>query len=499
MPKVSLPLSLDATRLLRSIADFLADAGVEACAVGGFVRDALLGRPIYDVDLAVRGDVLALGRNLADILGGHFVPLHQEYNIVRVVLPVGGPVGYIDLASLRGSLRDDLAARDFTIDALACPLSSAEFLSSTIDPFGGRRDLERRRVRAVSDKAFRDDSLRLLRAVRLCAELDFSLDEETAELARRDASLIRLASPERQRDELTRIMATDRAAPSLRLMDDLGLLDILFPELAAGRGVSQPKEHYWDVFDHSLETVAALDTMLGVEEPQDTRLALLWRVLTHAPQLRHHLQMEIASGRTYGVILKIAGLLHDIAKPETKTIDEAGRTRFFGHSEAGAVKAVAIMRRLRFSRAEEELVRIMVKEHLRPGQLSSDALPTRRALYRFFRDTESAGPDIILLNLADHLASRGPLLEVGRWLEHVAFADYVLSYYYEEAEAEAPPRLVNGHELMEALGLEPGPLVGRLLNVINEAQAAGEVSTKEEALALARRKLGQEPAAIRRH
>lgn len=497
---MSLPLSPEVTRLLRHVADFL--AGAEAYAVGGFVRDALLGRPIYDVDLALAGDVLTLGRGLADALQGHYVPLHREHAIVRIVLPAGGPAGCLDLAALRGSLKDDLAARDFTIDAMACPLAplAAGLPTAIVDPYDGRRDLERRCVRVVGPDVFRHDGLRLLRAVRLGAELDFCLEAGTVELARRDVALLRRASPERQRDELARLMATPRAAWALHLMDDLGLLEILFPELIACRGVAQPKEHYWDVFDHSLATVAALDTLLALQEPQDARAALLWRalwqMLDEGARLWEHLRTEVVAGRPHLVALKMAALLHDIAKPETKALDRDGRTRFFGHSQAGAAKAAAIMRRLRFSRAEEELVRVMVEEHLRPGQLSSGGPPSRRALYRYFRDTGAAGPDLLLLNLADHLASRGPLLEMDRWLGHVAFVNYVLNYHYQRAETPAPPRLVNGHEIMAALGLGPGPLVGQLLELVSEAQAAGEVATKEEALALARRALGQQPVTV---
>lgn len=470
--------------------------------VGGFLRDALLRRESRDVDLAVAGDSLSLGRQLADALGGHFFPLHEEHKAARIVLPAGETIRSLDLLPLRLDIEADLAQRDLTINAMA--VAVGELVGgrqpSIIDPCGGRRDLGEGIVRMVRPEAFRADPLRLLRAVRLCAELGFTLDPQTAAVMAENASLLSQAAPERQRDELMRILATSRAAPSLRLADKLGLLAPLLPEVAATKGEEQPKEHEWDVFDHSLETVAALDALLGSEEPADGRWARLWRELWEKmeefPAVREHFREEVCQGHSRAALLKLGALLHDIAKPETRSIEEDGRMRFFGHAQAGALRAAAVARRLRFSSAEVRQMEAMVKEHLRPLQIAKDGPPTRRALYRYFRDAGEAAIDVLFLSLADHLATVGPRLDWDDWQAHLGVVGFILTWRFQEEVLTAPPRLVTGHDLMDALGLAPGPLVGQLLEAVQEAQAAGEVTTREQALALARQELERMEASL---
>ncbi len=462
--------------------------------VGGFLRDALLGRKSHDVDVAVAADPLLVGRQLADALAGHFFPLHEEHKAARIVLPAGEAVRSLDLLPLHLEIEADLAQRDLTINAMAVPIERlvGERGPSIIDPCGGRRDLDERIVRMVRPEAFRADPLRLLRAVRLCAELDFTLDPQTADVMAENASLLSQAAPERQRDELMRILATPRAAPGLRLADKLGLLEPILPEVTATKGEGQPKEHQWDVCDHSLETGVALDALLGSEKPADGRWARLWRELWgemgEYPAVREHFEAEVSQGHTRAALLKLAALLHDIAKPETRTIEDDGRMRFFGHAPAGAARAAVVARRLRFSGAEVRQVEAMVKEHLRPLQIAQDGPPSRRALYRYFRDAGEAGIDVLFLSLADHLATVGPRLDWDDWRAHLGVVGFILAWRFQE-EVAPPPRLITGHDLMDALGLTPGPLVGRLLEAVQEAQAAGEVTTREQALALARQEL----------
>jgi poly(A) polymerase len=467
---------------------------VEAYVVGGFLRDALLGRESHDVDLAVAADPLSLGRQLADALGGHFFALREEHKAARIVLPDGEAVRSIDLLPLRVDIEADLAQRDLTINAMAVPIEglARERLPSIIDPYGGKRDLAERVVRMVRPDTFRADPLRLLRAVRLCAELGFTLESQTAAVMAENAPLLSRVAPERQRDELMRILATSRAAAGLRLADELGLLGPLLPEVTATKGEEQPKEHQWEVFDHSVETVAALDVLLGSEKPADGRWARLWRELWEKmeefPAVREHFREEVSQGHSRAALLKLAALLHDIAKPETRTIDDNGRMRFFGHAQAGALRSAAVARRLRFSGAEVRQTEAMVKEHLRPLQIAQDGPPSRRALYRYFRDTGEAAIDVLFLSLADHLATVGPRLDWDDWRAHLGVVGFILAWRFQE-ELAAPSRLVTGHDLMDALGLAPGPLVGRLLETVEEAQAAGEVTTREQALALAGQEL----------
>lgn len=495
MTRRRIPLTPEVRRLLAVVQDLSPE---ETYVVGGTLRDALLGLPVADLDLAVPGDASGLARTLADGLNGHFVPLGAERDSARIVLD-SGDVRVIDISRLKGDLHADLAQRDYTIDALAVPLRELATSESVdlIDPHGGLRSIEDRTIRLVSEKALEEDPLRLLRAVRLVAQIEFELAPETATAIRRNAGRIGEAAAERQRDELSRVFATHRAGQALRLMDGLGLLEQVFPEVTAGRGVTQPKEHYWDVFDHAIEAVAALDFMLSANEPATTREARLWHALWEGlgifPGLRGHFNEQLSEGRSRAALLKVAGLLHDVAKPETRAADATGRIRFFGHADRGAETAALVLNRLRFSGREAGLVSTMVAEHLRPGQLSHEGPPTRRALFRFYRDTGEAAESVLLLSLADHLAARGPRLRIDGWRRHVAYIAHVLARRDEDAEIVRPQRLLTGNDVMAALGIGPGPEVGRLLAQLEEAQASGDVQGRAAALAFLRRLHGKTP------
>jgi poly(A) polymerase len=259
---------------------------------------------------------------------------------------------------------------------------------------------------------------------------------------------------------------------------------MIFPQLAQTKGVKQPKEHFWDVFDHSLETVAALERLLNFEKSTDEILDFVPYLKILAPHFEEEIGLFKRSSLT-----KLAALLHDIAKPKTKCIDKDGRTHFFGHAKEGAIIAGDILARLRFSGREIKIVQKMIEYHLRPGQMANEGLPTRRAIYRYFRDAGEVAIDTLLLGLADHLATRGPNLELGNWEEHANLVGYILSQ--KEESIVAPPKLIDGHDLIEHFDLKPSPQIGRLLEVVKEAQGAGEITTTEEALAFVQKQLEQ--------
>ncbi|MBI4301285.1 MAG: CCA tRNA nucleotidyltransferase [Chloroflexi bacterium] len=464
---------------------FLTQRQIPAYVVGGWVRDYLLGRNNGDIDLAVGGDAMAVAWEVAQVLEASYVPLNEVHAMARVVLPDGR---HLDFTSLGENIEADLLRRDFTVNAMALALDSEG--GEVIDPCSGQQDLKWGLVKVVRDDVFHHDPLRLLRAVRLAAELGFALEEETQALIRRDHHLIAQASPERVRDELCRILAISGAYPFLRYLDQWGILGVILPELALTRGVAQPKEHFWDVFNHSLEAVAAVEALLheGNLLPEWIKKEVVDLVIWSSA-VADHFQEKVSGGRDRRFLLKVAALLHDVAKPQTKTIEVGGRMRFLGHAKEGAVIARSVLERLKFSNREVAMVEKMIYHHLRPGQWSDGDLPTRRAIYRYFRDTEEVGIDILFLNLADHLATRGPRLDFEAWRLHVETVAFVLNSYWEEKSLVSPPKLVSGHDLMAKFGLSPGPIVGELLEAVREAQASGEVATKEEALALAKEKL----------
>jgi len=479
-----------ASSLFTRVNTFLGERGIQSYVVGGFVRDLLLGRDVADIDIAVASDALEVAPKVADTLGGKYILLDRVNRVGRVVLfneevPSTGEHWNLDFSTFKGDIEQDLVKRDFTIDAMAVDLNQLgkDYVDvQIIDPFNGWDDLHRGVIRAVAETAFESDAARLLRAVRLAAELGFSIDRGTEELIRRYSHLVATVAGERIREELLRLLAFSQTGQSLRYLDDLGLLTALIPELAQTKGVEQPKEHFWDVFNHSLETVAAVDFLFRQGDwkyaSEEVLSAVPW-----SSELAQHFEHKVSRGSTTRLLLKMAALLHDVAKPQTKTIEASGRVRFLGHAKEGAVIAVNILERLRFSAKEVKAVEIMVRHHLRPVQMSQDGVPSHRAIYRYFRDTGVAGIDILFLSLADHLATRGPHLVLTQWLEHTQLVEYILAQHFQQESLVAPPKLVNGHDLINIFGMSPGPKIGEILEAVREAQAAGELTTRQEALA----------------
>ncbi len=482
--------------ILSKVSKFLAEQGIRSYLVGGFVRDALLAKDTVDIDIAVAADALEVAPRVATAFGGRYVLLDEVNGVGRVILAIEGATEgqwKLDFTTLKGNIKQDLAQRDFTIDAMAVNLGELveDYTAiQLIDPFDGWGDLHEGVIRAVSPTAFELDAARLLRAVRLGGELGFSLDTKTEALIRRYCHLIASVAGERIRDELLRLLAIPQSR-LLPYLDELGLLTAMIPELNQLKGVKQPKEHFWDVFDHSIETVVAVDFLLrqgGWEYASEEVLA----VVPWSAALAHHFELEVSSGSTRRSLLKLAALLHDIAKPQAKAIDEDGRMRFLGHAKEGAAIVVNILERLRFSGKEVRLVEIMVRYHLRPGQMGLNELPSRRAIYRYFRDTGEAGIDILFLSLADHLATRGPQLDPAQWQEHAQMVEYVLAQRFEQESLVVPPKLIDGHDLINIFGMSPGPAIGQLLEAVREAQAAGELTSRQEALAYIRDRLATE-------
>jgi len=482
--------------ILNKLSRLLAEQGIRSYLVGGCVRNTLLARDTVDIDIAVEADALEVAPRVATALGGKYVLLDEVNRIGRVILAIEGATEgqwKLDFTTVRGNIEQDLAQRDFTIDAIAVNLGElAEDYTAIqlIDPFDGWGDLHRGVIRAVSPTAFESDAVRLLRAVRLAGELGFSLDTQTEALIQRYCNLIASVAGERIREELLRLLAIPQSK-LLPYLDELGLLTAMIPELNQLKGVKQPKEHFWDVFNHSIKTVVAVDFLLrqgGWEYGSEEVLA----VVPWSAALAHYFELEVSSGSTRRSLLKLAALLHDIAKPQAKAIDEGGRMRFLGHAKEGAAIAVNILERLRFSGKEVRLVEAMVRYHLRPGQMGLNELPSRRAIYRYFRDTGEAGFDVLFLSLADHLATRGPRLNPAQWQEHAQMVEYVLSQHFQEGSLVVPPKLVDGHDLINIFGMSPGPRIGQLLEAVREAQAAGELTSRQEALAYVRERLATE-------
>ena len=486
--------------LLTAIDRFLARSGIQGYIVGGFVRDALLGRDTNDIDLAVTANALEVSPQLAEAIGGHHFPLDEVNRTSRIVLKDAADSiqWQIDLSSIVEDIQGDLARRDFTIDAMAVRLDRAaagSIEAELIDPHHGLDDIRNKTIRAVSDEIFTKDALRLLRGVRLANELGFGIEPHTEELICQQKQLINSVAGERVRDELLKLLA-DESGTVFEYLDDLGLLTAVFPELEASRGVDQPSEHQWDVFHHSLKTVAAAGFVLHYGRWQYSDDSIL-DCVPWTEDLEAYFASRVGADSNRRLLLKLAALLHDVAKPHTKATDAQGRTHFFGHAVEGAETVIDIMERLRFSGKEKRLVSGVVYHHLRPVQTCHDEMPTQRAIYRYFRDTGDVAVDTLFFSLADHLATRGYTLDMANWRWHNSLIRYILEQHKQQQGKARPSRLISGHDIMQAFGLQPGHTVGRLLEAVREAQAAGEVASREQALTYAKKLLNEEKTADR--
>ncbi len=482
-----------------------------AWVVGGTLRDLVIGRPLHDVDLVVNQPAIALAQRLANQLNASLVVLDAERDIGRVVLHDGK---YLDLAHLRATdLAGDLADRDFTVNAMAAPLYEQAQLGQIIDPHAGLADIATGTLRMVQATALANDPLRMLRAVRIAAQLGWQLDPATDQAIRAHAEAITQVAVERVRVELLAILATRWSASWLRYLDRVQLLPNLIPEIRPMYHHTQPNIHFLDVWEHSLETMTAGEWLLAQLDhdhqpapPAPPAIADDWHppaffqhpaTLRMLPNLTLQLQwaeqvvaqthQPIGNTASHRALWKMAILLHDCAKPATRVDKPDGSVSFHEHQTVGAEIARRVYQRLRFSNQEIDYMCKVIAGHMRPGQLYSQPETTAKAAYRFFRDLKESAVDTLLHALADHMATRGPMLQEHHWAYQAAWTDAMLGFHWDaEAEQKRVP-LVDGHTLMQVLGVPAGPQIGILLESIREAQAAGEVTDRESALALARR------------
>jgi poly(A) polymerase len=448
-------------------------SGRRAWLVGGAVRDRILGRETADFDVVIDGDPQQAARQLARAIGGACFALSESFGAWRVV--ARDRTSQIDLEGMRGgSLEADLSLRDFTVNAIAEPLAGGE----PIDPHGGLGDIAQRRLRMVSGRAFADDPLRVLRLVRVALELNLQVEQPTARSARESASALERVAAERIFMELRRIVGAARALHGLELMDELDITAVVLPEIHALRGVRQSGFHHLDVHGHTLEVleqVISLTTNPG---------AILER--EHTQPVSELLAEPLADGLTRAGALRWGALLHDAAKPLTRGIRPDGRVTFIDHDIQGARLAQLTLARLRSSAHLRSHVAALVEHHLRLGFLVHEPQPLARAtVFDYLHACEPVGVDVTLLSIADRLATRGERSEEAIDA-HLSLARTMLTDALRW-RADGPPKApLDGDELTRELGITPGPEIGVLLAQLTRARYAGEITTREQALCLAR-------------
>jgi tRNA nucleotidyltransferase/poly(A) polymerase len=470
----------------------------EIYLVGGAVRDMLMGRTSHDFDFAVPSNGIRLGRHVANELKAGFYPLDDERDTGRVIFyKKDGSRIVLDFVTYRGtSLDEDLRARDFTINSLAFDLRNR----TLTDPLNGAQDIRNKVIRADSESTFTDDPVRVLRAVRQAAELGFQIDLGTRQKMKRAGAGLQNVSPERLRDELFRILEGRKTGSAISALEMLGVFPYILPELSTLRGVEQPQPHVYDVWAHTVAVLQHLESNLSVlapgYDPESTSdlftSLLVLKLGRYREQFAAHFANAPNIQRSARALLFMAALYHDVAKPDCYVKDDSGRIRFWGHDELGSDLVAKRAEKLQLSNQEINRLRVIVKNHMRI-QFHSNRLekegktPSRKAVYRFFRDSGEVSVDLVLLALADTRATHGHKLTQANWSAVLDICRIFLENYWEKPEETvSPPPLLNGHQLMSELDLKPGPKVGELLEAIREAQATGKISNHEEAVNLAR-------------
>ena len=462
-----------------------------AWLVGGAIRDRELGRATADVDIVVDGDPAEAARAIAGAAGrAACFALSEEFGAWRV--SARDSSWQVDVEALRGgSLRADLALRDFTVNAIAEPIAGG----APIDPLGGLEDLAAGRLRMAGPAAFAEDPLRVLRLVRVAVELSLEPEADTLAAARSHTDGLARCSPERVFVELRRIIAAEQALRGLQLLSELGAMAVVLPELEALRGVEQNRFHHADVHGHTLEVLertieldafaTGASTSSGDGSPIESERARLDSVLGgHRKAVGRFLCEPLADDLTRAEALRWGALLHDAAKPLTRGVGPIdGRVTFIGHDERGAALARDVLGRLRTSERLRAHVAALVRHHLRLGFLVHEPQPlARRTVFSYLRATSPVEVDVTLLSIADRLATRGDRAQEAIDA-HLDVAKGMLGDVLGWREHGPGRPLLRGDELGAQLGIEPGPRIGELLGELAEAQYAGEIATREQALA----------------
>lgn len=451
--------------------------------VGGAVRDALLHRPLHDIDLATPANAVRLARQIANHFAGDIFVLDAERDVGRVLLTTPEGRLTLDVACLRGdTLLDDLQDRDFTINAMA--VDAKGDLELLLDPLGGEADIQNKRLRRCSSAALSADPIRVLRAVRQSIQLGLRIEAETLKDVRANTPELNNVSPERVRDEWFKVLALPRPAAALRVADSLGLLKTVLPEVMPLHNFPLPAPHGHDGWQHTLAVVEKLHNIFSVISYTRTDntassfgLGMLAIQLDrYRKPLLDHLAANWPNERPHQALLMLAALLHDAGQP----MGEDGGD----HAASSAAIANACATRLRLSNGEIIRLAHVIQNHRLPLALE-DTSPL--SIYRFWKRMGEAGIDVCLLALADYLGTYGVNLGQKDWLKVVERVRLLLEAWYEKHDTlVSPPMLVDGNSLMTALALKPGPIIGDLLERIREAQVTAEVQTPEDALGLAR-------------
>ncbi len=455
--------------------------------VGGFLRDYMLEwadklpnkelSDLTDFDFAVQKDALKVAKSFSKKVKGAYVLLDQERGCARVAKKKNGRIYTFDFADYRAkTFKKDLNHRDFTINTLSLDIGKIDKDSTIVnhlqDHKTALKDIRSGKIILTSKNVFREDPLRMLRAFSLLATLNFKINQETVSQIKKDKGLIRKVSYERIRDELFKVLKTERAADVLKRLNRIGLLELIIPQVKIMFHCKQGGYHHLNVWPHSLETVVQMEKVF--EQMKDNG------------EVVQYLNENIGSDRSRYAMMKLAALLHDIGKPDTRK-REGNRLTFHAHERVGRniVKHVANL--LKLSTRERHMLEDMVQWHLRPGYLSNFKNPSQKAIFRYFRDAKDEAISILLLSLADQRSTCGPLTTKKDQIHHEKICLGLLQKYLDKKKEKPFVRLISGNDLIKSLRLKPSNLFGKILLEVEEQQNLGKIKTKKEALELAKK------------
>ncbi len=443
-----------------------------AWIVGGAVRDTLRGSPVLDVDIAIAANAHGTAKRLARAYDATRFPLSDAFGAWRIV---GGSLPFqVDITPLQGAtIAEDLSRRDLTVNALAVSLADGALVDTT----DAMADLERGVLRMVGPQAFHADPVRIVRLARIALQTGFAIDEPTRLRARMDAGAIATTATERVFDEMVRIAKSDMAWRGFEILDEVGGLGVIIPQLEEGRGLEQTPYHHKDVLGHTLEVVRhACDmrrTPADIFRADGAAMAAL-------------LREPLADEMTRGDALMFACLFHDMAKPETYAVTPEGRATFFGHDRVGAELATQWCRRHNTSNRFRDVVAQCVREHLALGFMVHRQPLSLRQIVRYLDRTSPADVELIVLSCADRLATNGPRTTPPQIERHLDVARQVTRQMIMLAERGTPAPLLDGREILALVGRDPGPWTAALVRALREEQIIGRVRTRTQAERFAR-------------
>ena len=449
--------------------------------VGGFIRDSVLNRNTSDIDIAVKGDTVRTARKFSKICGGNFVLLDNKEMIYRVIVKTGKASFSVDFSAMRGNkIEDDLLLRDFTINSMAIKLDNENISfkpKKIIDPCGGLLDIRKKTLRTTSGSIFRNDPLRLMRAFRMAATLNFKIEKSTCGLIKKNVSLISSnTSRERISTELFKILEVESSSQWFSVMHDIGLLRKIMPKTALMEISKENYYHEGGLWEHSIKTLDSIEKLAN-------NLKIYFPAAVS--RLIDHLNEMVSARANRLMLLKLSAILHDIGKPVTAR-KTGGKISFHGHEAAGAKISVKILEELRLSNKEIRIIEKEIKHHMRPANLSSSNMLTNKAIYRYFRDLSEEGIEVLLLSLADRysygcvhtfISEKKSTLEKQKIFTEMLFA----SYFFNKNRI-IPVNILNGDDIMSIFNIREGPEIGIMLEKLKEAQSVGKVNSKKEAV-----------------